>query len=743
MPQHYPFSAVVGSDDMALALLLNAVSPSVGGVLIRGEKGTAKSTMVRALAGILPQIEVVAGDRFSSAPADRGTDTPDGPLPLDAPTESRPVRLVELPIGATEDRIAGSLHLEKALSEGVTAFEPGLLARAHRGLLYVDEVNLLHDHVVDQLLDAAAMGRVTVERDGVSVEHAARFVLIGTMNPEEGELRPQLLDRFGLTVEVSAPREAALRAEVIRRRIAFDSHPEGFSATFAADELALREQIVAARERVDSVELADWALTKIATVCAGFDVDGMRADIVTARTAAAHAAWQGRVRITRADIRVAARMALPHRRRRAPFDAPGLDEELLDRLLGDDDEPDPRDDGPGTDGQGDDDNRGDHTTGNDDNGADYNSADDAARPQDADSGASPEHSETHPDSGEGPESDPGEDGPSPESSTDTATDPDADAEPGNPQHGDRESGENDQPGGAATGPGTVTAASAPYRTRLLTVAGTGNGISGRRSRAVTSTGRRTGAGGFTGSDVHLPATIRAAAPWQATRGRNSGRDGGRLLLSARDLRSAVREGREANLVLFCVDASGSMAARTRMEQVKTAILSLLLDAYRRRDKVGLVTFRGSGAQVALPPTSSVDVAAARLAELPAGGRTPLAEGLLTAAGVVRIERVRDPQRRPLVVVVTDGRATHGPGALDRSRAAAAGLASLGVASVVVDCESGRFRMGLASELATHLGAEHIPLGEVTAEGLTDTVRVRTASRAPARNEPARPEGEVA
>ncbi|MGN0100606.1 MAG: ATP-binding protein, partial [Dietzia sp.] len=188
MPLHYPFSAVVGSDDMSLALILTAVSPSVGGVLIRGEKGTAKSTMVRALAGILPPIDVVAGDRFSSAPADRGAATPDGPIPHDAPIESRPVRLVELPLGASEDRIAGSLHLEKALSEGVTVFEPGLLARAHRGILYVDEVNLLHDHVVDQLLDAAAMGRVTVERDGVSVEHAARFVLVGTMNPEEGEL---------------------------------------------------------------------------------------------------------------------------------------------------------------------------------------------------------------------------------------------------------------------------------------------------------------------------------------------------------------------------------------------------------------------------------------------------------------------------------------------------------------------------------------------------------------------------
>ncbi|PAY23769.1 magnesium chelatase [Dietzia natronolimnaea] len=731
MPLHYPFSAVVGSDDMALALLLNAVSPSAGGVLIRGEKGTAKSTMVRALAGILPQIEVVAGDRFSSAPADRGTDTPDGPIPLDAPTELRPVRLVELPIGATEDRIAGSLHLEKALSEGVTAFEPGLLARAHRGLLYVDEVNLLHDHVVDQLLDAAAMGRVTVERDGVSVEHAARFVLIGTMNPEEGELRPQLLDRFGLTVEVSAPREAELRAEVVRRRVAFDSDPEGFCATFAAEEVALRERIVAARARVGGIELTDWALTKIATVCAGFDVDGMRADIVTARTAAAHAAWEGRDRITRDDIRVAARMALPHRRRRAPFDAPGLDEDLLDRLLGDDDEPDPDpdldtepdpqakapagDDNPGADGAaGDVDTAGNDTAGNDTTGG-----------QDAGSGASAEHADpsaSAEDCGRA-ESDAAQDEPSPDTGTDAGAD----------------TGAERRPGGASTEPGTVTAGSDPYRTRLLTVAGTGHGVSGRRSRAITTTGRRTGSTGFTGSDVHLPATIRAAAPRQAARGRGAGLDGGRLVLSARDLRSAVREGREANLVLFCVDASGSMAARTRMEQVKTAILSLLLDAYRRRDTVGLVTFRGSGAQVALPPTSSVDVAAARLAELPAGGRTPLAEGLLTAAELLRVERVRDPQRRPLVVVVTDGRATHGPDALARSRAAAAGLASLGVASVVVDCESGRFRMGLASELAAHLGAEHIPLGEVTAEGLTHTVRTRTA----ARQSPAHPEGEVA
>src|SRR3954454_3292064 len=257
MPQHFPFSAVVGADDMALALVLTTISPEVGGVLVRGEKGTAKSTMVRALASILPPIEVIAGDRFSSAPRAPAPLSPDGPFEADAPTETRPVRLVELPVGATEDRVLGSLHLERALSEGRTEYEPGLLARAHRGILYVDEVNLLHDHLVDLLLDAAAMGRSTVERDGVSVEHAARFVLVGTMNPEEGELRPQLLDRFGLTVEVAAPRDPAERVEVVRRRLAYEADPDGFAERFAEDEAALTDRIQSAQKLVLQVELSD------------------------------------------------------------------------------------------------------------------------------------------------------------------------------------------------------------------------------------------------------------------------------------------------------------------------------------------------------------------------------------------------------------------------------------------------------------------------------------------------------
>ncbi|WP_248580618.1 magnesium chelatase subunit D family protein [Nocardioides sp. InS609-2] len=683
MPQHYPFSAVVGSDDMALALLLTTISPDIGGVLVRGEKGTAKSTIVRALATVLPPIDVVAGDRFSSDPRETTTLSPDGPFAADARTETRPVRLVELPVGATEDRVLGSLHLERALSEGRAEYEPGLLARAHRGILYVDEVNLLHDHLVDLLLDAAAMGRSTVERDGVSVEHAARFVLVGTMNPEEGELRPQLLDRFGLTVEVAASRDPAVRVDVVRRRLAYDADPDGFAATYDDAERALTARIVKSQEIVETVLLSEQALWKIAEVCAAFDVDGMRADIVTARTAVAHAAWQGRTEVTREDIRAAARLALPHRRRRNPFDAPGLDEDLLDQVLGDDElPPDPPPQGnPGDD---------DHDPGNP--------------------------------LGQEPEDDTRVEPGQAEAAEDTTPDVPSDsaAAPGDVQ---------DRPAPATTGSqdssqAAVTAGD-PYRTKVFTVRGTGTGAAGRRSRAITQFGHRVGTSRPDGSggSIHLIETIRAAAPHQAIRGRA----GGPLRFRADDLRVASREGKEANLILFCVDASGSMAARTRMQQVKTAILSLLLDAYRRRDKVGLVTFRGGAAELALPPTRSVEIAARRLAELPAGGRTPLAEGLLEAARVLELERVRDPRRRPLLVVVTDGRATSGTDPVARSRQAAHHLASLGVAAVVVDCETGSFRMRLAAELAANLRAEHVPMSELSAADLTRITRAGNAA----------------
>lgn len=602
----YPFSAIVGHDRLRLALVLCAVRPEIGGVLIRGEKGTAKSTAVRALAAVLADV-------------DPGS------------------RLVELPIGATEDRVVGSLDLQKVLRDGEHAFSPGLLSRAHGGVLYVDEVNLLHDHLVDIMLDAAAMGRVHIERDGVSHSHEARFVLIGTMNPEEGELRPQLLDRFGLTVDVHASREVPVRSEVIRQRLAYEADPIRFAARYAEQDRDLAVRIAAARARVPDVALPDAELNRIAALCAAFDVDGMRADLVLARTAVAHAAWRGADAVAEEDIRVAAELALPHRRRRDPFDDPGIDPAQLDDAMA---------------------AAGDHS-------------------------------------------------------------PEPDPEPDPPGGGQSADGETGQPAPQWNSSSTTRPSAPPsatFRTRALTVPGVGDGAPGRRSRARNRAGAAVTAteDPQSGHGLHLFATVLAAA------GRVDAR--GRLRPEPDDIRRAVRVGREGNLVIFVVDASGSMAARDRMAAVGGAALSLLRDAYQRRDKVAVITFRGDGARVLLPPTTSAHIASRRLTRFDTGGTTPLAEGLLAARDVVVRERVRDRARRPLVVVLTDGRATGGPDPLGRSRSAAARLLAEGAAAVVVDCETSYVRLGLAGELATQLDAPLLQLDQLRADHLAQAVR---------------------
>ncbi|HUZ35388.1 MAG TPA: putative cobaltochelatase [Streptosporangiaceae bacterium] len=679
----FPFSAVVGMDSLRLALILNAVSPAIGGVLVRGEKGTAKSTMVRALAAVLPEVDVVPGCRFGCDPGEPDSGCPDGPHERGGLALARPARVVELPVGASEDRLVGALDIERALTEGVKAFEPGLLAAAHRGVLYVDEVNLLHDHLVDLLLDAAALGTCYVEREGVSVRHAARFLLVGTMNPEEGELRPQLLDRFGLAVEATAPREPDLRAEVVRRRLAYDADPARFATRWQAAEDDLADRIVTARGRLPGVALPDAMLRQVSAVCAAFGVDGLRADLVIARAAVAHAAWAGRAEVTAGDIRAAAALALPHRRRRQPFDAPQLASEELDRALAEGTGKGPGDGGPeddpggrGPDGRGPDGGR--QVSGN--------SAPDGGPPA-------------------------------------SATPPPAPAAEPAPA-GAADGGQATAAGGGAAPrqvPAGPVAPGAVASVKRLEVPGVGAGAAGRRSRARTDAGRVTGAlvprGRLT--RIHLAATVAAAAPHQLARGRTGP---GGLLLHRSDLREARREGRESNLVLFVVDASGSMAARARMSAVKGAVLSLLLDAYQRRDKVGLIAFRGAAAQVLLPPTTSVEAAAVRLAALPAGGRTPLAAGLRAAGEVLAAERLRDPRRRPLLVLVTDGRATGGPGPVAAAHAEAARLAAGEVASVVVDCETGPVRLGLAAGLAAALGGTVLRLAELAAEPLAESVR---------------------
>jgi magnesium chelatase subunit D len=609
----YPFSAIVGHDQMLLALLLCAVRPEIGGALIRGEKGTAKSTAVRGLAALL-------------STATGGADARSG------------AGLVEMPLGATEDRVIGSLDLQRVLRDGEHAFSPGLLSRAHGGVLYVDEVNLLHDHLVDVLLDAAAMGRVHIERDGISHSHEARFVLIGTMNPEEGELRPQLLDRFGLTVDVHASRDVDVRVQVIRQRMAYEADPDAFAERYADADAELARRIAAARALVDDVVLPDNELRRIAALCAAFDVDGMRADLVVARTAAAHAAWRGADTVEEQDIRVAAELALPHRRRRDPFDDPGIDRDQLDEAL-------------------------------------------------AQAGGDPE-----------PEPDPPGGGQS------------ADAESELPQSN---SGSSRPPPPKPSAPPSKT-----FRTRALRVPGIGEGAPGRRSRARNVSGSVVAAAdgndtGSAGHGLHLFATLLSAAEHAGA---------GPLRPRPDDVRRAIREGREGNLVIFVVDASGSMAARDRMAAVSGATLSLLRDAYQRRDKVAVITFRQQQARLLLPPTSSAHIAGRRLGRFDTGGKTPLAEGLVAAHALIIREKARDRARRPLVVVLTDGRANAGPDPLGRKRTAAARLVAEGAAAVVVDCETSYVRLGLAEELARQLGAPVVRLEQLHADYLTRAVR---------------------
>ncbi|XP_064990543.1 magnesium-chelatase subunit ChlI, chloroplastic-like isoform X1 [Musa acuminata AAA Group] len=327
----FPFSAIVGQDEMKLCLLLNVIDPKIGGVMIMGDRGTGKSTVVRSLVDLLPEIKVVVGDPFNSDPEDPESMSMDvrdraargEPLPVAATR----ITMVDLPLGATEDRVCGTIDIEKALTEGVKAFEPGLLAKANRGILYVDEVNLLDDHLVDVLLDSAASGWNTVEREGISISHPARFILIGSGNPEEGELRPQLLDRFGMHAQVGTVRDAELRVKIVEERAGFDQDPKGFRETYRAEQEKLQQQIASARSSLASVQIDHDLRVKISKVCAELNVDGLRGDIVSNRAAKALAALKGRDKVTAEDIATVIPNCLRHRLRKDPLES--IDSGLL------------------------------------------------------------------------------------------------------------------------------------------------------------------------------------------------------------------------------------------------------------------------------------------------------------------------------------------------------------------------------------------------------------------------------
>ena len=705
----FPFTAIVGQADMKLALLLNTINPKIGGVLIRGKKGTAKSTAVRSLAALLPEVPVLQGCPYSCPP--------DGRQGLcqwcrsganDNPPVTRQVRIVDLPVGATEDRLVGSLDIEQAIKSGDRSFEPGLIAATHRGILYIDEVNLLNDHLVDVLLDAAAMGRNYVEREGISVTHAAEFILVGTMNPEEGDLRPQLLDRFGLAVEVEGTLTAEERREVVRRRIAYEADPFRFMARWRKEEERERRRLLRSRRLLPRVSAGDDILTLVTDICAEFEVDGMRGDIVMYKTAGTIAAYEGRTKVTVEDVRQAAKLALLHRQRRQPFQQPQMVTENLDSMI-DELQNQPR----------------------------QRESSDQSRDDSAPDGDDGSHQ--------------------PDPPQDLDQDPNWDPDP------ERDDGEPEESDGPPRRDQTFEIGD-PISINPLQVQPPDRRVrrsTGRRARTVSgsATGRYFAAETPTGpvTDLAFDATLRAAAPRQAQRRAAIPADESdpallpALLLEPWDLRQKVRETKTGSLIIFVVDASGSMGAQRRMAAVKGAVLSLLLDAYQRRDRVSLISFRGSGAQVMLPPTGSVDLAQICLQEMPTGGRTPLGQGLLKALELVEAETIKDRDVLPLIVLLSDGRANVGLSNLGPSnhgishegpddRREQTGLAAGGfsdlrdvqavaslvqaqqVPSVVIDTESGFIRLGLARPIAEAMGGRYLQLEDLQADSLTRVVQ---------------------
>jgi magnesium chelatase subunit D len=704
----FPLAALVGQDRLKTALLLCAVNPGIGGVLIRGDKGSAKSTAARGLAAVMAPIERVVGCAYNCAPSEpaTGCEVCNGPQ---REVQTTPVPFVNLPLGAGEDRVLGSLDFERALKDGRKAFQPGLLASAHRGILYIDEVNLLPDHLVDVLLDAAAMGVNRVQREGLSVQHPARIALLGTMNREEGELRPQLLDRFGLMVEVRAPQEPRLRAEIVRRRLAWEGGPEGFVDTWGPHQLALREQVLRARVLLPKVTLAEGLLVLISELCCSQGVTSLRADLVMNKAARALAALRGRTSVEPDDLSEAAMLVLPHRRRSRPFEEPGLDEAELERVMrraSANGSPNSADSRAGT--------------GGDDSGGRRDGPGREARKVDGDEVDDAREGEAP--SGERA----GERGGARHGAQRDVTKGDGDA--GDRREGDgSETGEGagDERGGRVFPAGT--GGKAPrIELRAGVVAGA---VVGRRSVAVES--RR-------GREVRaVPERRPTDLAVTATLHHSLVRTGGRLEVTAEDLHQKVRAGRHGTLILFVVDASGSMAALQRMEMVKATVLSLLRDAYERRDEVGVIAFRGTKAELLLAPTRSVDTAERELRDLPTGGRTPLAHALHVASDVLnRSTGAARPE--PLLIVLSDGKANVPlDGSGDRSRGSADvpsgdawqqvlqyadSLARRGVAALVLDTEVGFVRMGRARDLADALGARCLSLEEFDAASLSLTIR---------------------
>lgn len=656
----YPFAALTGQEELQLGLLLHAVNPRLGGILIRGEKGTAKSTAVRGLAEMLPDMQAVAGCPYHCDPADKSKAcgecrSREGEFSI----FTMPVPVIDIPVSATEDRVVGSLDFEQAIKAGQRSFMPGLMGEANRGIIYIDEINLLDDHIVDVLLDAAGSGINVVEREGISIIHPAEFILVGTMNPEEGDLRPQLLDRFALCVEVTGLTDREARVEIIKRREAFETNPASFRELWQKEQETLREKVITARKLLLEVVLPEERYAMISQLCAEAYAAGHRADIMLVRAAVVLAAWRGHQEVTEEDVLDIAPLVLAHRRRQPPEES-----------------------------------------------------------------ETPEHQEQE--QPEPPEDQSDEE----KQQQNPPPPPPPDNQQQEEQREDNKDDKDDKDNNSEANSSTevVFAIGKPFAIKRISMdkdrqARRG---SGRRSRTKTdsSVGRYVKSTSHRErDDLAIDATIRAAAPFQRSRKSN----GMALVIETSDIREKVREKRIGNFMLFVVDASGSMGAKQRMIETKGAILSLLQDAYQKRDRVGMVAFKGDQAEVLLPPTNSVEMAQKCLVELPVGGKTPLAAGLTKAQEVVRQHLKRSPHMRPIVVILSDGKANVAM-AEDKPLAEAHRVADsmreeFNIKYIVVDTEQkGLLSFGKAQELAARLGAECYTIDQLKVDSLVDIVR---------------------
>ncbi|MXR21677.1 VWA domain-containing protein, partial [Halobacterium bonnevillei] len=617
-----PFPAVVGQQFLKTGLLAVAANDDLDGLLVAGEKGTAKSTTARALTDLLPDQRAVTDCPYGCPPDDPERQCADCRGRDDPPVETRPVPFVTLPLGASRDRVVGSLSVTDALA-GDAEFNPGLLARANRGVLYVDEVNLLDDHLVDVLLDAAASGVNRVERDGVSVVHPTSFTLIGTMNPEEGELRPQFRDRFALRVEVAGRDDIEDRVEILDRAL------DGFSGDYAEETRQIQDSLLQARDLLASVTLPDSLARDVAELCRDAGVDGHRADVATARAARTLAALDGRPTVTETDVRRAAEFALPHRLQSRPFeDAPDTGDVVDDHFEDENDE------------------------------RDADQSEESAEAADGDSdeaGPAACDAETEQDAGGDGDESPN---PAPAGRDGKTNGEDGGGEAGEDGDGvdGGETGEDGDgvDGGSETDEATPLVPGQPRAESVAPGAGTAPETESPNAEGPDGGGRATARPSTDGrgprvrterasptDDVDAAASVRAAA----ARGGDT--------VESRDLRQSVRAGSASALVVFAVDASASM--RGPMRAAKGVALDLLRDAYERRDEVAVVTFAGDDADVVLPPTDSVTLAARHLKSLPTGDRTPLPAGLRAADDVL----ARSNPDAAVVVVVTDGCANAG------------------------------------------------------------------------------------